>query len=285
MSYMSRTIAAALLVASCHFTADAHEFWIEPSSFRPRVNEIIKVGLRVGENFAGEAVPRDAQRIVRFASVDSSGEKPIVGREGADPAGVTRFSTPGMAILLYRSNDIFTEIEGPKFDAYLAEDGLDAIIQKRKDAGETGTGTREAYSRCAKALVRVGNGSAHDADRALGLTLEIVAEKNPCAAKPGDEFPFRVLHDGKPLSNTLVTATRKADAANMQSKRSDENGRVSFRLSDPGVWLIATVHMTPAPAGVDAKWQSVWASETFEIAESPAKPAPSAATQPATPAK
>ena len=49
--------------------------------------------------------------------------------------------------------------------------------------------------------------------------------------------------------------------------RTDQAGRVRFRLADPGVWLIATVHMTAAPPGVDAHWQSIWASETFELSE------------------
>lgn len=287
MPEFSRSFTALLLLAVSTVPAFAHDFWIEPSMFRPRAGETVKVTLRVGDHFIGETMPRNAQRIVRFVSVDSAGEKPIVGRDGAEPAGFARLATPGLGILAYRSNDAFVELEGPKFESYLAEKGLDAIIEKRKDAGETAAKTREAYSRCAKALLRVGDGSTGDADRPLGLTLEIVAETNPYAAKPGDELAFRVLHDGKPLLNALVTATRKANADKMQSARSDESGRVRFRLNDPGVWLIATVHMSAAPSGVDAKWQSLWASETFELGEPNQAQGATAvpATQPSTAAK
>jgi uncharacterized GH25 family protein len=279
-------LAAMLVSAACGLLADAHDFWIEPSTFRPRANETVKVALKVGDHFVGEGMPRSTQRMVRFVSVDSAGERPIVGRDGAEPAGFARFASPGVAILAYRSNDAFVELEGPKFDAYLTEKGLDSITQKRKEAGETGTKTREAYSRCAKALVSVADGSGTEVDRPLGLTLEIVADKNPYAAKPGDELSFRVLHESKPLPNALVTATRKEDATQKLSVRSDENGRVRFVLSNPGVWLIATVHMSAAPTGVDAKWQSLWASETFELGKIASVPVTAPpATQTATAAK
>jgi hypothetical protein len=36
-------------------------------------------------------------------------------------------------------------------------------------------------------------------------------------------------------------------------------------MEEPGVWMITTIHMVRAAAGLDAEWESFWASLTFEI--------------------
>ena len=47
--------------------------------------------------------------------------------------------------------------------------------------------------------------------------------------------------------------------------RTDNDGRVRFRLPPGGMWLVKAVHMVPAPAGANADWASFWASLTFEL--------------------
>jgi uncharacterized GH25 family protein len=37
----------------------AHDFWIEASNFNPAVGDSVRLHLRVGEHFAGEAVARN----------------------------------------------------------------------------------------------------------------------------------------------------------------------------------------------------------------------------------
>lgn len=37
------------------------------------------------------------------------------------------------------------------------------------------------------------------------------------------------------------------------------------KLTEPGAWLFTTIHMIPAPEGLDADWESFWASLTFEL--------------------
>ena len=56
------------------------------------------------------------------------------------------------------------------------------------------------------------------------------------------------------------------------------NGRgtdaVDFRLGEPGAWRISAVHMTRPPAGVEAEWDSLWASLTFASGAALADAAP-----------
>ncbi len=249
--------------------AAAHDFWIEPSTFHPGVGDAVRVMLRVGEHFDGAPVERNPERLLRFAAVDADGETSIPGADGTDPAGILRVRKAGTLWLVYRSNHARIELEAEKFEAYLREEGLDAIIEKRRAAGQSDKPGREIYSRCAKSLITVGGGAGAGFDRAVGLPLELVPETDPRAARPGDELTIRALYDGKPLANLAVGAMNKAEGKGQLTARTDAEGRAKLKLPRGGVWLVKAVHMVPAPAGRDADWESLWASMTFELPVAP----------------
>lgn len=255
---------AWLMLAGPAASASGHDFWIEPSTFWPRVGERVNVGLREGDHFQGLPVARRPERIVKFVSLGPGGEKPIVGREGADPAGIARFTEPGWVVLGYRSNHAFTEMEGAKFEEYLREEGLEKVVALRKARGLSGEKAREAFSRCSKSLVLVGEASGDARDRRIGFTLEIVAESGPYEKADGSERSFRVLFEGEPLEGALVTAARREAPDDTRQARTGADGRVKLSLEEPGAWLVASVHMIEAPKGVDADWESFWASLTWE---------------------
>lgn len=223
------------------------------------------MSLRVGEHFRGEPVPRADRLIVRFVLSSAAGETPIGGLPATDPAGFVRISSPGFFLIGYRSNRTPITLEPEKFEKYLAEEGLDRVLEARAARDERGKPGKEVYSRCAKSLV-AGNGSGQAGfDRILGLTLELVADSNPLKTRPGGKMPFRILYEGKPLEGALVKAIALEDPDNALSARSDAQGRVTFVLARKGVWLVKAVHMAPAPPETGADWESLWASLTFEI--------------------
>ena len=247
----------------------AHDFWIAPSGFRPAVGERVSVELLVGQRFQGDAVPRNPEKIEAFFAVDGRGSRiPVEGIDGGSPAGYLRARTEGLAWIGYRSRPTAIEQNGPKFDAYLREEGLDAVALARDRSGTTGLPGKEIYSRCAKALIRVGavTGDAADAnegfDRILGLPLEIVAESSPFA--PAASLPVRVLHEGQPLAGALVGCLSKSDPDGEVRLRTDVDGRARFALGAKGVWLVRVVHMVPAPRDSGADWESLWGSLVFE---------------------
>ncbi len=257
-------VAIALLGAAA--PARAHDFWIEPSTFRPSAGAVVRVALRVGDAFPGEAVPRSNERIVRFVRCTRKDEKDVAGVDGGEPAGMMRIDEDGLCVVGYRSTNARVELEAPKFESYLREQGLDEIVRQRKERGESGKPGREQYSRCAKALLLVGEARGEPADRALGLTLELVAETNPYALKPGDEFVVRLLHEGKPVRGALVAAAPRAGGREQRrTARSDAEGRVRFRLEKAGFWLISSVRMARVTDASSADWESYWASLTFEV--------------------
>ena len=261
---MRRTAWALLFLLASSSALRAHDLWIEPSSFRPAPGQRVAVRLRVGEAFRGDPTPRMTARIERFAAVGPGGaEIALPGVEGGDPAGWATLPSSGTWLLVYDSNHASVELEGAKFEAYLAEEGLERISRLRAQRGQTAAPAREIYSRCAKALVAVGNGPAQGADRVLGLPLELVPAASPAGLEAGDELPVKLLFRGKPLAGALVVAIPRDAPDAPVSGRTGADGRVRLRLDRPGDWLVKAVHMEPAPAGSGADWESFWASLTF----------------------
>lgn len=251
------TVTALMALAGGAAPVRAHDFWIEPSTFRPEIGQPIGVRLHIGDGFKGWSVPRNVRRIEAFEVVGPGGAQPIVGRDGSDPAGIARFTRPGAYVIGYRSHPAFTEMEPAKFDEYLREKGLEEILALRAQRGRSEVKAREAYSRFSKSLIRVGGAPAGVADRAIGLRFEILAESTA-----GD---FRLLFDGKPLQGALVAAVRRNADGEAIRARTDFRGSVKLPIGEPGVWLISSVHMLEARDGVAADWESFWASLTYEL--------------------
>jgi len=309
--------AAALLFLSS--AAAAHDFWIQPATFEPESGSLLAVQALVGEHGVGKPVERHDDRIVRFVLVGQDWEQPVVGRDGGLPAGLVRVASPdwrlgaagaplaGTLVLGFRTSHARIEIEPDKFGEYLRLEGLEPVLALRAERGESGQPATEAYSRCAKALVdvRPAGGAADEpakagaGDRALGFTLELIAEQDPFllrdaagaarGAPAGELEPLtvRLLFEDQPLTGALVRATALVHAPRDDDPvvpfgaplpeplrvRTDEAGRAELRLPHRGEWLLTAVHMRPAPADItdvtDVEWESFWASLTFAVPEGP----------------
>ena len=239
----------------------AHDFWIEPATFLPQPGQVVGVRLRVGQDLVGDALPRDPALLNEFVLQDGAKRVPVMGRAGMNPAGFFRVEDAGLRVIGYHSHTSPMDLEASKFNAYLKEEGLDAVAAKRAQRHQTDAKVRELFARCAKSLVLTGAPSAMQADRALGFPLELVAEKNPYA---GRDLPVRLIYENRPLVGALVVAINRFKPEEKLSMRSDREGRVRFVLPAEGMWMIKAVHMVEAPAGAGADWLSYWASLTFE---------------------
>ena len=256
------TLGLTLLLAA---RLRAHDFWIEPSSFAPAPGQKIAVRLRVGQGFRGDPVPRDPKYLERFVAVGPSGEAAVPGVPFGEPAGYAAFGAPGTYLIAYDGSREALTQEGPKFEHYLTEEGLERIHDLRARQGQTAAPGKEVFSRCAKALVTVGPPEDKGFDRVLGLVLELVPEANPAGLRPGADLPVRLLYQGKPLARALVVAIPRENPEEKVAARSDARGRVRLRLPRGGDWLVKAVHMIPAPKETGADWESFWASLTFRM--------------------
>lgn len=258
--------AFCLLLFMGSRVARAHDFWIEPESFRPMPGTRVPIRLYVGQNFAGESIPHFPDRVIRFISNGPAGEQAISGVLGDDPAGAIVPAIAGLYIVaLHTKPDevVFDDID--EFERYLRMEGLERNLALQQQRAHTGKKIRESYFRCAKSLVAAGKPGAGVGDKALGLPLELIAEANPYRLDKSQKLKLRLLYQDKPLEGALVVLSNKARPLAKLKARTDHDGRVEFPLPERGVWLATAVHMIPAPLFAAEDWNSLWASLTFEI--------------------
>jgi len=248
----------------------AHDYWLELSSFRPKAGDRVTVSHRVGEQLAGDPVPRNPYAIVRFETLSPSGATmPVPGRDGFDPAGIVLIDSAGPWRVAYQSSDTLVELAPEKFDAYLELEGIAGVREQKEKLGEGKEPAREAFSRSAVA-VACGESSIAPPAAArgpIGLELEIVPDHDLCSAKPGQEIGFRLLRLGQPAAGVLMMALDRSSAAGPMKLRTNKDGRFRFRLPRAGFWLIKGVAMERADGIPNADWKSRWASLTFELGE------------------
>jgi hypothetical protein len=256
-------IVAVFLLTISRAAVEAHDMWIEPTTFHPQGGQIVGMRLRVGQDLLGDPLPRDGQLLREFVVEDAEGRKPVVGRDGSDPAGFVRAATNGLVVVGYHSLPSSVDLTPEKFTQYVREEGLEDVARWRAARGVENRGGRDSYTRCAKSLLMAGEPSDAQHDRALGLPLELVAQSNPYALREGTPLRVRLTYLQRALAGTLVVAVNKRHPQEKLSARTDRNGLVSLPVTPGGTWLIKAVHMVPAAAGVDADWSSYWASLTF----------------------
>ena len=264
MLKLCRVLTACLAGLQCAVLA-AHDVWLEPSDYRPDVNRQVEIVLKVGTFFHGDPLPNIPEWYSDFIYRDRLATKPVLGNMGRDPAGYFWVKQAGPVSVAYISRRELVELPAPKFHQYLEEEGLEKIITMRERAGQASAVGREYYSRCAKTLIQVGEGS--DADvlpPPYRCPLELVLLESPYALSSGDRLPARLLYRGEPLPGAQVVAFTRKTPDQRFVARTDAQGRLDIDLDRPGEWLIKAVEMVPIDEA-EADWESFWASLTFSI--------------------
>jgi len=299
-------LAALLLAAPA---ALAHDFWIEPSTFTPSVGPVHAARLLIGHPGAAEGYGRNPAHVAEFALVgplaappaaaersepassssigaagsareragdeaDAPERRAVPGRDGADPAGLVRLPSEGRYVLVYRSNPSTVEMEPADFEDYLREKGLEGVIAQRRELGESDEPGREAFSRCAKALVTTANapaGARAPCDTAVGLPLELVLLDDP-HFRTAASLRVRLDRAGEPLAGALlhVESLAREPGAEREtlSAWTDDAGVARLPL-DAGEWLVTAVHAVRAAEGSAQQWRSRWASLAFAATARP----------------
>src|SRR5262245_38480746 len=82
-----RRMSAVIAVAALAAPLAAHDMWIEPATFFPANGDILGMRLKVGQDLMGDPIGRDSALIKQFVFEDGAGRKPVIGRDGGNPAG------------------------------------------------------------------------------------------------------------------------------------------------------------------------------------------------------
>jgi uncharacterized GH25 family protein len=242
----------------------AHDFWVEPDSYKPVIGERVEIRLREGVEFKGDTLPYIPEWFKDFSSVDIDGRNPVVSRMGDDPAA-TLVAKEGALLVGYRSNRSYVELDAAKFNSYLEDEGIEFIREQRIAAGEDDQPAPEYFVRCAKVLVHSGADGAAVFKTELGYILELIAIDDPQTLAAGDDMRFQLKYRGEPVENLLVQAFTRAEPGEKQKVRTDADGMATIKLTEPGVWMVKAVNIQPIIGDPKAKWQSYWASYLFEL--------------------
>ena len=254
---LAATVVGAALVAA---PAAAHDFWIEPSTYRPEPLQRVTLRHRVGNHFLGDPVPRDEGLMVRFVTLGGDGEKRVPGVHGVDPAGIAQAPETGTLVVAYQSRGSVAELPPDKMARYAEEEGVAAQLP----AGWQGKPLlRDSFARSVKSLLVVNGRGSAGFDRVAGLPLELVPLVDPAGLAAGGALPVRLLWQGKPVAGIQVAALSRLDPSKALVARTDGDGRVTLTLPRTGEWLVKAVKVLPAPPDGTADFASVWASLTF----------------------
>ncbi len=261
---MQSSFAACLLSIVLTGTSLAHEFYLEPDTYRPKAGEALRIAMREGERFAGLPYPRDAAKIRKFSIVGPDGEAPVMGLDGR-LISFARTSSAGVYVLGYESVPRVTRLEADVFERYLREEGLENAALQRAQRHETQLAARDAYHRFAKLLLCTDAAADTSGfDRTVGHLLEITPIANPFRIAPGERLEVRVTFRGQPLAGAAVVFVQQGAPRELTRVVTDAEGRAAVRLAVSGRWMATTVTMQRSDPGEDSDWSSYWASLIFE---------------------
>lgn len=257
--------------------AFAHEFWLSPQRFFYRVRETAHISFKVGENFMGENWGGNNEKVNHLVHFTPSGETielsgSISGNKGDSLA--LPLQEAGTHMVTFVSTNSFIHLDADKFNAYLAEDGLDAVARYRKEHGEEQTDGKEYYQRSVKTIIQVGDKRTDLCAERTGLPLDIVPEINPYSlpefiSRSGlPKVNFKVYLYGKPLRDALVKVwySPPGKSVKVEALKTNNNGIITTERH-PGRFMVSCVHMIRNTADTVANWQSYWASVTFEYSQ------------------
>lgn len=264
-----KPIIAGLLLLLVAGNAPAHDFWMQPETFFPALDRPVAVRLFVGDGFVVEterAFEKKPTTRLKHLNMEKTTDLLAQGREGKKPFAQATFSHAGHHWIVLERDRRAIRLEADKFNEYLAEEGLEKVLEQRRLLREDRKPGRERYSRYLKSLVQAGDKGDEAWKKLAGQRLEIVPLADPYSLKPGAALKVKVLFEGKPLVNVPLFAINKSgEKIDRQKLTTGMDGTAELKLSRAGVWLIRLVHMRRCPDAEEADWESFWSSLTFAV--------------------
>ena len=264
-------LAVGLLAGLMSLPSSAHEFWLEPSDFQPKVGDVVTVDLVIGTHFDGFSSPYTPDEIAAFGLIDAAGNTAIVGRFGDMPAGQFVVAQVGLSLLYHQTTPSYVTYTKPeKFISFAVEKGFADVAARYQKQTAENFRLVEKYRRFAKSLIMVGPASGQD--QLLGLEMELVALTNPYQQSVSKEFTVAVYESGVPRPGAQVTVFIRHTPSDVEKKIiiADERGQVHLSLLPGRHYLFDSVKLQPIK-DVDpiknAEWESLWAALTFAVPE------------------
>lgn len=263
-----------LLLLATPVITNAHEFWLDPTDYHPKVNETVKADIRNGQHFSGTRFPYSVKLTRSLYLVSPDTKSVIKGRLGDYPAVQHQLATPGLNVIVFTSTQqslVYKSLK--KFTTFLDYHGLTDLKSKHLSEGKPYANIREKYTRFTKAYVQVGHEDTDNSSdnakqpdnstpalQAQGMLLELVPLTSPYTNDTS--LQVKLLYQGKPLANRQIETFIRTDEVRRFTTSSDNNGMATINLESTGKYMINVVHVVE-PDSDDHDWKSLWFSLTF----------------------
>jgi uncharacterized GH25 family protein len=251
--------------------AFAHEYWIEPKTYRFAPEERLAAGLFNGQNFSGGEFAYFDKNFRRFDLALGERVATVEGRLGDKPALNVPALGEGLNVAIYESaGDTVFYSDFTLFEKFVTHKDFKTALARHAERSLPQKDFFEFYTRHAKLLLAVGNGAG--ADRAYGLETEIVALKNPYTDDVAGGLPVKVLYRGAPRADVQVELFDKDQAGQVKISlvRTDAGGVALLPVVSGHSYLVDAVVLREPEEGSKAMarkavWESLWAALTFAV--------------------
>ena len=243
---MKKLLVASLLCTAS--LAQAHDLWVTaPATLSP--SETLKADLSYSHDFPyPDEIPADRLHIFEPLHITSpDGTRKDLVQQGKNYQYVSESQ-------LTKGSYVLTANYRPTFWSEFADDKW-AQGDLTKNPPAVACQQAQMFG---KSIVVVDGGENLEAiSRPIGQELEIVPLANPNSAKVGKLFPVRILFQGKPLADEIVTATADTIALmdeeathdhrepQIFSGKTDKEGKVNIIPLVEGFWKVKVKHKTP----------------------------------------
>lgn len=265
-----RKLHWCVILLCAQTSLNAHDYWMSPLKYHVEVGTEVPVRLFVGDHFNPEIerplqedmtvdflLHRRSAKPVNLVDPTNYDKKPVAG---------LNLKHSGVHLLSMQRDWAVIEMTGPKFHQYLEHEGLAKVIEQRKKAGEAEQAATERYRRYLKSLLAVGGKTDDTWQKQLGHKLEIIPLSNPLVAKPGDKVAFKVLLDGKALTNVQTAAMgRDGEKVTDVHAKTNDKGVVTYQFGHSGEWVVRLVHLRKCKDKEGIDYESFWSAITFGI--------------------
>jgi uncharacterized GH25 family protein len=266
MNVLKSSTTAVALFLSLSITF-AHDTWLIPERFQIEPGTTVALDLTSGMEFPKLDVGPKRERIQAVMCRLAGDTLELKDFETAPNSLRIKgaFRNPGVAALWVKSPSKEIELKPNQVQEYLDEIDAPATVRQAWAETKQPKRWRESYSKHSKTFIRVGDAKSDNSWREpVGMFLEIVPEKDPTALRAGDDFPMRVLKDGKPLASFSLGIFAEGDTKG-SIKKTDAAGRVSFRVDKAGRWLLRGTDLHKS-TNKDIDWGNDFTTVTFEVA-------------------
>ncbi len=267
---MKRT-STTLILLTLFFILSSHELFLKTDSYFFKENSQGELYLFNGTFDKSEnVITRD--RIIKPQILGPDYDFKPSTEDYFDNGNITylKFKTGNagtyVAGISTKPSDI--ELSGEEFTAYLEHEGLTDVISERKTKGISNQVANEKYSKHVKTILQVDERRTDNFSTHLGYPIEFIPLKNPYNLSVGDEMSFKLLYLDKPLNDqTVHVSSRKhpnEEGKEETTLRTNNQGEVSFKISNKGHWYIASIHMLESNEE-NYDYESNWATLTFAV--------------------